>query len=120
MGYAIHTDVRYGPLELVDAGLLADSCTEPWWNQTLARVNECVVRLGVLEGEFHWHRHEREDEMFLVLEGRLLVDLEGRTVGLDPRQGIVVPRGTEHRTRAPARTVVLMISAATVEPTGDP
>jgi len=119
MDYSIHPDVKYGPLDVIDAGRLADGCGERWWNQSLARVNDCVVRLGVFEGEFHWHRHEREDELFLVLEGRLLVDLEGRTVELDPRQGIVVPRGVVHRTRAPARTVALMIEAATVVPTGD-
>ena len=120
MAYDIHTDVKYGPLELIDAGRLADECPEKWWNQTLSRVNDCVARLGVFEGEFHWHKHDLEDEMFFVLEGRLLLDLEGRTVELGPRQGLTVPRGVVHRTRAPARTVVLMFEAATVTPTGDP
>ena len=119
MDYAIHTDVKYGPLELIDAGRLADECPERWWNQTLCRVNECVARVGVFEGEFHWHKHDREDEFFYVIEGRLLLDLEGRTVELAPRQGMLVPRGAMHRTRAPKRTVVLMIEAATVKPTGD-
>jgi mannose-6-phosphate isomerase-like protein (cupin superfamily) len=119
MAYEIHTDVKYEPLKLVDAGQLADACTERWWNQTLAQVNDCVVRLGVFEGEFHWHHHDREDEFFFVLEGKLLLDLEGRTVELGPRQGMVVPLGVEHRTRAPRRTVVLMIEAGTVKPTGD-
>ena len=119
MPYDIHTDVKYAPLELVEAGRLADECTERWWNQTLSRVNDCVVRLGVFHGEFHWHHHDREDELFFVLEGTLLLDLEGRTVELAARQGLVVPKGVEHRTRAPARTVVLMIEAATVTPTGD-
>ena len=119
MKYDIHTDVRFAPLELADAGRLADECRETWWNQTLCRVNDCVVRLGVFEGEFHWHKHDREDEFFYVVEGRLLVDLEGRTVTLEPRQGLLVPRGVLHRTRAPTRTVVLMTEAATVVPTGD-
>ena len=119
MAYSIHTDVKYGPLELVDAGRLADECTEKWWNQSLCRVNDCVVRLGVFEGEFHWHKHDLEDELFYVLEGKLLVDLEGRTVELGRSQGILVPRGVTHRTRAQERTVVLMIEAATVVPTGD-
>ncbi len=119
MAYDIHTDVKYRPLELIDAGRLADECPEKWWNQTLTRVNDCVARLGVFEGEFHWHKHDLEDEMFFVLEGRLLLDLEGRTVELGPRQGITVPRGVMHRTRAPTRTVVLMVEAATVVPTGD-
>ena len=119
MGYAIHTDVKYRPLELVDAGRLADTCPEKWWNQTLCQVNDCVARLGVFEGEFHWHKHDREDEFFYVIDGLLHVDLEGRTADLGPRQGILVPRGVMHRTRAPQRTVVLMVEAATVVPTGD-
>jgi len=119
MTYAIHTDVKYQPLELVDVGRIADECRERWWNQSLCRVNDCVVRIGVLEGEFHWHKHDREDEFFYVLEGTLYLDLEGRVVELAPRQGFVVPRGVQHRTRAPARTVVMMIEAATVVPTGD-
>jgi mannose-6-phosphate isomerase-like protein (cupin superfamily) len=117
--YDIHTDVRYAPLETVDAGALADACRERWWNQSLCRVNDCVARLGVFQGEFHWHKHDREDELFFVLEGELLLDLEGRTATLGPRQGMVVPRGTLHRTRAPGRTVVLMVEAASVVPTGD-
>ena len=118
--YSIHTDVKYGPLAVVDAGALGRACTEPWWNQTLCRVNESVVRLGVFLGEFHWHKHDREDEMFYVVEGKLLVDIEDRgTVELSPRQGVMVPKGVMHRTRAPTRTVVLMIEAATVVPTGD-
>jgi mannose-6-phosphate isomerase-like protein (cupin superfamily) len=117
--YSIHTDIKYKPLELVEAGKLADECAERWWNQSLVQVNDCVVRLGVFDGEFHWHKHDKEDEFFYVIEGELLLDLEGRTVNLLPNQGIMVPRGILHRTRAPQRTVVLMIEAATVAPQGD-
>jgi len=120
MGYAIHTDIKYAPLELVDAGKLADTCPDKWWNQTLCQVNDCVARLGVFEGEFHWHKHDREDEFFFVLEGRLFLDIEGAdTVALAPQQGYTVPKGVVHRTRATERTVVLMIEKATVTPTGD-
>jgi len=119
MDYNIHTDIKFKPLELVDVGKLTDAVPEKWWNQSLCTVNDSVVRVGVFEGEFHWHKHDREDEFFFVLEGKLLLDLEGRTVELEPRQGIVVPRGAMHRTRAPKRTVVLMVEAATVKPTGD-
>jgi mannose-6-phosphate isomerase-like protein (cupin superfamily) len=119
MEYTIRTDVKFGPLTLIDAGALADACTEPWWNQTLCRVNDSAVRLGVFQGEFHWHKHDREDELFYVVEGVLLVDLRDRTAALQPRQGILVPRGVEHRTRAQERTVVLMVEAATVVPIGD-
>ena len=120
MAYDIHPDVMYGPLEVVEAGKLADACPTKWWNQTLCRVNDCVARLGVFEGEFHWHKHDREDEFFFVLEGNLLLDVEGKpTASLGPRQGLMVPKGVVHRTRAPKRTVVLMMEAASVKPTGD-
>jgi mannose-6-phosphate isomerase-like protein (cupin superfamily) len=83
-------------------------------------VNGAVVRLGILQGDFHWHKHDEQDEFFLVLEGRLLIDLEGReTVSLDRHQGYTVPRGVVHRTRAPQRAAILMVEAAGVVPTGD-
>jgi mannose-6-phosphate isomerase-like protein (cupin superfamily) len=117
--YATHLDVRYQPLELVDVQALVDACTDRWYNQTLTRVNDAVVRLGVMQGEYHWHKHDAEDEFFYVVEGRFLIDLEDRSVELLPRQGFTVPRGILHRTRAPERTVVLMVEAAGVVPTGD-
>jgi mannose-6-phosphate isomerase-like protein (cupin superfamily) len=117
--YSINLQPRFGPLELVDVQGLVDACKEPWHNQTLCQVNESVVRLGILQGEFHWHKHDREDEFFYVVEGRFLIDLEDRTVELLPKQGFMVPKGVVHRTRAPERTVVLMMEAAGVIPTGD-
>jgi len=117
--YSINLDVRYGPLERVDIQALVDSCKDAWYNQTLCRVNDCVVRLGVMQGEFHWHKHDQEDEFFYVVEGRFVIDLEGRTVELTPRQGFTVPKGVMHRTRAPERSVILMIEGAAVAPTGD-
>ncbi len=117
-GYDIHLDEKYGHLELID--LPAEiAAHEPWFNQTLTAVNEAVVRLGVIEGDFHWHKHDAEDEFFYVVDGRLLIDLEGETVELSPRQAFVVPKGVVHRTRAPERTVMLMVEKSTVVPTGD-
>jgi mannose-6-phosphate isomerase-like protein (cupin superfamily) len=117
--YATHLDIKYGPLELVDVPALVAACKHPWYNQTLCRVNDSVVRLGVVQGEYHWHKHDDEDEFFYVVEGRFLIDLEGRTVELGPRQGFVVPRGVVHRTRAPERAVILMVEGAGIVPTGD-
>jgi mannose-6-phosphate isomerase-like protein (cupin superfamily) len=117
--YHINLDVKFPPLQLIDVGKLAAECTERWFNQTLCRVNDCVVRVGILHGEFHWHKHDEEDEFFFVLEGRLLIDLEDQHVALDPLQGYVVPKTVVHRTRAPERTVVVMIERASVTPTGD-
>ena len=86
---------------------------EPWFNQTLTTVNDSVVRLGIIEGDFHWHKHDADDEFFLVLEGRLLIDLEDReTVTLEPHQGYTVPRGVMHRTRAPEGAAILMVEPA--------
>ncbi len=116
--YDTHLDIRFGPLEKINVQALADACTHPWWNQTLCQVNDSVVRLGVVKGEYHWHHHETEDEFFYVIEGRFLIDLEDRTIELGPRQGVVVPRGVRHRPRAPERTVILMMEPATIVPTG--
>jgi len=117
--YHINLDVKFGFLEPIDVPGLVAACKERWFNQTLCRVNDCVVRLGVFEGEFHWHKHDEEDEFFFVLEGRLLIDLEGRTIALGPHQGFAVPRREVHRTRAPERTSVLMMERASIKPTGD-
>lgn len=117
--YVINTDVRFDPLEIFDVGELERACEHDWFNQTLCRVNDTVVRLGVLKGEFHWHSHEEEDEFFYVVKGRLIIDLEDRTIELLPQQATVIPRGVSHRPRAPERTVVLMAEAATISPIGD-
>jgi len=118
--YDIRTDVKYGMSTHIDVGMLADS-VDPWFNQSLTTVNDCVVRLGIIEGDFHFHRHDDEDEFFYVVEGELLIDIEGQDqpVVLRPRQAYTVPRGVVHRTRAPQRTVMLMVEAQGVVPTGD-
>ncbi len=116
--YATHLDILHGPLDRIDVQALVDACRDRWYNQTLCRVNDAVVRLGVVEGEYHWHKHDVEDEFFYVVEGRLFVDLEDRSFELAPSQGIVVPHGVVHRTRAPSRTVMLMVERASIVPTG--
>ena len=117
--YTIQLDDKYGHSNVVDipAEIAAH---EPWFNQTLTTVNDAVVRLGIIEGDFHWHKHDDQDEVFLVLEGRLLIDLtDEETIELAPHQGYTVPRGVLHRTRAPARTAILMVESSGVVPTGD-
>lgn len=117
--YVTHLNVYYKPLDVVDVPALVAACTDTWYNQTLCQVNSSVVRLGVVEGEYHWHKHDDEDEFFYVVEGRFIIDLEGRTVELSPRQGFVVPKGVMHRPRAPERTVILMVEGTGIVPTGD-
>jgi mannose-6-phosphate isomerase-like protein (cupin superfamily) len=124
--YATHLNVLFGALERIELDPLVRGVRDQWYNQTLARVNDSVVRLGVMQGEYHWHHHEDDDEFFYVVEGRFLIDLEpaadgttpGRVVELTPRQGFVVPKGVVHRTRAPERSVILMIETAAIVPTG--
>ena len=117
--YETRVNIYYQPLEIVEEKKLADNCQFKWYNQTLCQVNESVVRLGVFDGEYHWHKHGEDDEFFYVVEGLLLIDLEERTVSLSPRQGFVVPKGVVHRTRAEQRTVVLMVENKGIIPTGN-
>ncbi|MGH7731995.1 MAG: cupin domain-containing protein [Candidatus Eiseniibacteriota bacterium] len=117
--YVTRLDILHQALEVIDVQALIDRCTDRWWNQTLCRVNDSVVRLGIVQGEYHWHQHDDEDEFFYVVEGRFLIDLEDRTVDLGPRQGFVVPKGVRHRPRAPEKTVILMVEGAGIVPTGD-
>jgi mannose-6-phosphate isomerase-like protein (cupin superfamily) len=116
--YETRLNILHQPLEVIDEKALADACQFKWYNQTLCQVNGSVVRIGVIEGEYHWHHHDDDDEFFYVVEGRLLIDFADRTVELSPRQGLVVPKGVEHRTRAPQRTVILMVENAGIIPTG--
>jgi mannose-6-phosphate isomerase-like protein (cupin superfamily) len=117
--YETRLNILHPALEVIDEKALADACQFKWFNQTLCKVNESVVRVGIIEGEYHWHKHDDDDEFFYVVEGKLLIDLEGRIVELSPRQGFVVPKGIVHRTRAPQRTVILMVENAGIIPTGN-
>ena len=117
--YETRLNILHEPLEVIDEKALADACEYRWYNQTLCKVNDSVVRLGVIQGEYHWHKHDDDDEFFFCLEGEFLVDLEDRTVTLGPQQGFVVPKAVVHRTRAPSKCVILMIENAGIVPTGD-
>jgi mannose-6-phosphate isomerase-like protein (cupin superfamily) len=118
--YETHLDVRFAPLDVVDVPALVAQVRHPWYNQTLCKVNDSVIRLGVFQpGEYHWHKHDQDDEFFFVLEGRFIIDLEGRSIELKPQEGLVVPKGVVHRTRAPERAVILMAETAAIVPTGD-
>ncbi len=117
--YSIDLEVKYKPLEIIDIPQLIEDCTKKWQNISLCNINDSVIRLAVIEGEFHWHKHEKEDEFFFVIEGLLLIDLEEKIIELKPKQGFTVPKGVMHRTRAPSRTSVLVIEKNTIKPTGD-
>jgi mannose-6-phosphate isomerase-like protein (cupin superfamily) len=117
--YVTKLDVKFDHLETIDIPPIVAACRYKWFNQTLTKVNDSVVRLGIVEGEYHWHKHDKDDEFFFVLEGELFIDLEGRTVNLMPGQGMTVSKGVMHRTRAPKKTVMLMVETSSIQPTGD-
>ena len=118
--YVNHMNILYDALKLIDVPKLIEECADQWYNQTLCKVNESVVRLGILKGEYHWHKHDNEDEFFMTLNGELLLDIEDKdTVTLKQYQGYVVPKGIVHKTRAPEKAVILMIETAGIIPTGD-
>jgi mannose-6-phosphate isomerase-like protein (cupin superfamily) len=117
--YVTRLDVKFDHLQRMDIPQLVKECTDKWFNQTLTRVNDSVVRLGIVEGEYHWHKHEKDDEFFYVVEGQLLIDLEDRTIELNPGQGVTITKGLMHRPRAPKKTVMLMVETFEIAPTGD-
>jgi dTDP-4-dehydrorhamnose 3,5-epimerase-like enzyme len=117
--YDTRLNILHQPLELIDIHALERTVTHKWFNQTLCKVNDSVVRVGIIEGEYHWHKHDEDDEFFYVVDGELLIDLEERVVTLVPGQGFVIPKGVVHRTRAPHRTIILMVENAGIIPTGD-
>lgn len=118
--YINHMNILCDALQLVDIPAIVDRCTDQWYNQTLCKVNESVIRLGIVKGEYHWHKHDTEDEFFFTLSGELLIDIKGEeTVVLAQHQGYVVPKGVLHRTRAPEKTVILMVETAGIIPTGN-
>jgi mannose-6-phosphate isomerase-like protein (cupin superfamily) len=119
MNYNIDLNTKFRHLELIDVNAIIKATTEKWSNQTLTEVNNSVVRLGIVEGEFHWHRHDNDDEFFFVLQGQLLIDIEGDTIELNPNQGVTISKGVMHRPRAPIKTVMLMVETNAIVPTGD-
>ena len=121
--YETRLNILHGPLELIDIHAIEDARNYKWFNQTLCKVNDSVVRIAMIEGEYHWHKHDNDDEFFYVVEGLLLIDLRDqspdRTVELKPGQGLVIPHGVVHRTRALKRTTILMVENAGIIPTGN-
>ena len=118
--YAIHYQPMFSALQTMDVQDLIDTTTDPWYNQTLCQVGDVLVRLGVMQGEFHWHKHDEQDEFFFVLDGLFLIELEDRPfVELGPRQAFMVPAGMRHRPVVRVRSAVIMIEKAGIVATGD-
>ena len=117
--YVTNLDIKFKHLELIDLPAIVRECKDQWFNQSLTKVNDSVVRIGIVQGEYHWHKHENDDEFFYVLEGQLLIDLEDRTIELNPNQGVTISRGLLHRPRALQKTVMLMVETSAIQPTGN-
>lgn len=117
--YTTLLDVKFEHFQKIDIPQIVNEVKDKWWNQTLTKVNDSVVRLGIVEGEYHWHKHDNDDEFFFVLEGKLLIDLENETIELNPNQGVTISKGVMHHPRAPKKTVMLMVETSEIVPTGD-
>jgi mannose-6-phosphate isomerase-like protein (cupin superfamily) len=117
--YVTKLDIKFKHLQKIDIPSMVEACEDKWFNQTLSKVNGSVVRLGIVEGEYHWHKHEQDDEFFFVLQGQLFIDLEDRTIELNPNQGVTISKNILHRPRAPQKTVMLMVETCEIQPTGD-
>lgn len=117
--YNQQMNIKYGHSELVDVPEIVKSCTDEWFNQTLTKVNGSVVRLGILHGEYHWHKHEQDDEFFFVLEGTLFVDTEDKAFELKKHEGVTISKNVMHRTRCPEKAVILMVETAEIDPIGE-
>ena len=117
--YNQQMDIKYGHHEIIDVPKIVEECTEKWFNQTLTKINGSVARIGIVEGEYHWHKHENDDEFFFVLSGKLYIDLEDKTIELNPNQGTTISRGVMHKPRAPKKTVMLMVETDSIDPIGE-
>jgi len=117
--YVTKLDIKFEHLQKIDIPSLVEDCKDKWFNQTLTKVNDSVVRLGIVEGEYHWHKHEQDDEFFFVLEGKLFIDLENETIELNQNQGVTISKNVLHRPRAPQKTIMLMLETSNIQPTGD-
>jgi mannose-6-phosphate isomerase-like protein (cupin superfamily) len=93
--------------------------SEQWKPKKIAAVNNYDVKLVKVQGEFVWHDHADTDELFLVLSGRLTIQLPDRDVELGPGELVVVPRGVRHCPKADSETAALLFEPNTVVNTGD-
>jgi len=117
-GYKQHMDIKFKHQEVIDIPKMVEECKEKWFNQTLTKINGSVARIGIVEGEYHWHNHENDDEFFFVLSGKLFIDLEDKTIELNPNQGTTISKGVMHRPRAPEKVVMLMVETDSIDPIG--
>jgi len=117
--YETNRDIKFSHLQKIDITQMVEDGKDKRFNQALTIVNDSVIRMAVAEGEYHWHKHTNDDEFFYVIEGQFFIDLEDQTIELNPNQGVTISKGVMHRTRAPKKTVILMVETSAIQPTGD-
>ena len=93
--------------------------SEHWRPRVIAELNGQEVKLVKVKGEFVWHHHDAEDELFLVTKGRLTIEFRDRSVTLGPGECLVVPRGVEHRPVAPEEVEMILFEPTGVRNTGN-
>lgn len=106
-------------IEKLDVHDLTKDISDDWRNFVVTNLNDHVVRLSVLQRDFHWHSHGKSDEFFYVVEGKLYVDLEESTKELSPGEMILIPKGVRHRTRSKERTITLCFEHKDNDVAGD-
>ena len=106
-------------MEVINLRQKFDSFSEHWSPRIAAELNGQQVKLAKLQGEFVWHLHEAEDELFFVVSGRLRMEFRDRAVWLEPGEMVVVPRGVEHRPVAEVETEILLFEPAGTLNTGN-
>jgi len=119
INYQNNMNIAFEHAQIIDVSQMIEENKHPWLNQTLTQVNDSVIRLGIIKGDYHWHKHENEDEFFYVIEGKLFIDLEDRTIELNLNQGATISKNVLHRTRAPKKVVMLMVETKHIIPTGN-
>ena len=90
-----------------------------WSPRVVAEMNDYQFKLAKFKGEFVWHAHEKEDELFYVFKGKLFIEFRDRTVELSSGEMIVVPKGVEHRPRAEEETWILLFEPLGIKHTGE-
>ena len=106
-------------VEVIDLGKKFNMFSEYWHPRIVGELNDSYVKLAKLKGEFVWHRHEKEDELFLVVAGTLVIKLRDRDLTLRPGQLVIIPRGVEHLPVAAEEVQVLLLEPKTTVNTGD-
>ena len=110
---------KVGHLEKQDVNKLTRDIDDDWNNMVVSEINDHIVRLSVLQRDFHWHLHKNSDELFFVIEGMLYVDRVDRTEEIGPGQMITIPKNVRHRTRSNSRTNILCFESESNEITDD-